>query len=49
MQSLQTELSGLRSEVEGGRERVRELEMMVEDKEEHVRIVEKKSNGLVRG
>jgi hypothetical protein len=34
--------------VEGGRERVRELEMMVEDKEEHVRIVEKKSNGLLK-
>ena len=48
MQSLQSELSSLRSEVEGGRERVRELEIMVEDKEEQARIVEKKSNGLVR-
>ena len=34
MQSLEGELSGLRSEVEGGRERVKELEIMVEDKEE---------------
>ena len=34
--------------MEAGKERVRELEMVIGDKEEQVRIVEKKSNGLVR-
>ena len=33
--------------MEEERERGRELEIAVEDKEEQVRIVEKKSNGLV--
>ena len=48
MQSLQAELSGLQGEVEAGRERVRELEVVLADKEEKVRIVERKSNGMVR-
>ena len=48
MQSLQAELSGLQGEVEAGRERVRELEVELADKEEKVRIVERKSNGMVR-
>lgn len=47
-QSLEDELSRLHADVEAGKERVKELEMMVGDKEEQVRIVEKKSNGLVR-
>ena len=42
-------MSEVRREVEEGRERVKELEMTLQDKEEMVRIVEKKSNGLVSG
>ena len=48
-QSLRAEVSEVRREVEEGRERVKELEMTLQDKEEMVRIVEKKSNGLVSG
>ena len=33
--------------MEEGKEREKELEMKLEDKTEQVRIVEKKSNGLV--
>ena len=46
-QSLGSLLSGVRREVEEERARARELEMAVQDKEEMVRIVEKKSNALV--
>ena len=45
---MQSELCDVRGEVERERERVKELEMTLQDKEEMVRIVEKKSNGLVR-
>ena len=45
---MQSELCDVRGEVERERERVKELEMNLQDKEEMVRIVEKKSNGLVR-
>ena len=48
LQSLQGKLCGAQREAEEGRERERELEMKLEDKTEQVRIVEKKSNGLVR-
>ena len=46
-QSLSSLLSEVRREVEEERVRARELEMAAQDKEEMVRIVEKKSNALV--
>ena len=47
LQSLATQLVEVRREVDEERERLKELEMTLQDKEEMVRIVEKKSNGLV--
>ena len=48
-QSLSSLLSEVRREVEEERVRARELEMAAQDKDEMVRIVEKKSNALVGG
>ena len=47
-QGLGGELTAVRQEVGREREKVRELEMAVSDKEDQVHIVEKKSQGIVR-
>ncbi|CAI8016364.1 GRIP1-associated protein 1, partial [Geodia barretti] len=47
-ESLSSLLSEVRREVEEERVRARELEMAAQDKEEMVRIVEKKSNALLK-
>ena len=46
-QSLRSELESSRSELEESRAKVTELEMTLEDKQEAVKVVEKKSQNMV--